>query len=907
MRKIRLLFAVLLILLLLVAVAAMAGLWQIERMLARANIHQLDYRIESVGFRQAHFEKFAFVYLNEAPQSSPAQISSQVLPVTQDSSLQLAVQEMTVHWRWDDWFSPQLTLVTVEDAHLTRRTNAGLDTAAADTSDFNLPNTWELPSVLPERITVENLTLNLPCLSSEFCTLSGTLAAHREVSTMTLNLRLSPGQALHAQHQLQLMLKYGLSDNLPDLSARLIVEDDLDINLRTQLTGAKSPLLWSGRLTGKTAPLDDVWRIALASWNIRVSDSWQKSAPQMISINSHWQLAFDPLLAWINSPSVNPWQEALTGSMALDIDLPVPVGVDAVGEFSGQLNGELEAADGALTHYEINAKVTAANIAIPDNLRAAGIALDQLSFTLQSRADEPLGLKNFNNIKNFTRLPLTLSVQGSGEVNAQLDAQLRIDLAAAAVNIESASLQANAKAITVAEGIVLDKPELKLDLHGELSPKTFSLIINEKSELQGSLHAPDFSLDINDANISSPDFVLQGNIAQGKPLLSSMEFAGNISLTAKQLLHPQVKPAPWQWRGNAVGEWEDFLLTGKLQTESVNLTHQLQRKASRAALNWQIDNIFLLAGNPFATIFTAWPELLTLSQGKANAKGNLHFDIDSSSLVSSDSQIALQDIKGIYDTTLFDGLTAELRVETQGEKLTLGSDNVKIKTINKGFVGGPFDAAGNYQAEFENLSQGRLNLQRLQGKVMDGSVSIAAQQFDLSQPKQTFVVDVKAIDLTSLLKQYPSSELSGDGRISGQIPISWSDQGISIAKGAVAAEPPGGRIHYESERVRNLANSQQSLQIVTKALEDFHYTVLASELSYDESGQLMLSLRLEGRNPAVENGRPINFNINIEEDLPALIASIQLSSQLSDKIKNRIQEGLQNRKQNKTPATNKGK
>ena len=83
--------------------------------------------------------------------------------------------------------------------------------------------------------------------------------------------------------------------------------------------------------------------------------------------------------------------------------------------------------------------------------------------------------------------------------------------------------------------------------------------------------------------------------------------------------------------------------------------------------------------------------------------------------------------------------------------------------------------------------------------------------------------------------------------------------------------------------------------------------MLACELSYDESGQLMLSLRLEGRNPAVENGLPINFNINIEEDLPALIASIQLSSQISDKIKNRIQEGLQNRKQNKTPATNKGK
>src|SRR5690606_28275567 len=154
-------------------------------------------------------------------------------------------------------------------------------------------------------------------------------------------------------------------------------------------------------------------------------------------------------------------------------------------------------------------------------------------------------------------------------------------------------------------------------------------------------------------------------------------------------------------------------------------------------------------GNPFAKTFTTWPELLTLSQGRASAKGNLHIDIGSSNLVSSDSQVTLQDIKGVYDTTLFDGLTTELRVATQGEKLSVASDQVKIKTINKGFVLGPFEAAGNYQAELENVSRGRLSLEHLHGKVMDGSVSVAAQDFDLSRPKQTFVVDVKAIDLAS--------------------------------------------------------------------------------------------------------------------------------------------------------------
>ena len=904
MRKI---WLVLMMLLAVTALLVVAGLWQIERSLARANIHQLDYRIESIGFHRAHFEKLAFVYSEEIPQLDAERISSQLahtsqqlsqssqqLPQQQASSVYLALEQVAVQWQWRRWFAPQLTLVRVKDARISRIAGASSTDVVAETSDVNLPRSWELPAFLPERIAIEKLTLNLPCAAREFCTLTGELAVHREDSTATLNMRLSPGNVLQVQQQLQLMLKYSLRENLPDLIARLVVEDDLDINLRTQLSGEKNPLLWSGTLSGQVATLDDIWRTALGEWNIHLSDKWQKSR-QTISINSNWQLAFDPILAWINSPSVNPWQEALTGSLGLDIDVPVPVGIGAAGEFSGQFEGELEAADGALTHYEISAKINAEQIAIPDELRDAGIAVDRVVAALESRAEEPLAFENFNSLKNFTRLPVTVALQSFGDFNGQLVAQLRIDLAAAAVNIERASLTTKAKTISLDQGLTLNKPELTMHAHGEISPQTFSLIINKKSELKGDFHAPEFSVDLVGASISSPDFVLQGNSVQGKPQLSSVEFAGNISLAAKQLQHPQVNPTAWQWQGNIGGGREDFLLTGTLGFDSAILKHQLQRKGARATVNWQLDNVYLLAGNPLANTFTAWPELLTLSQGKINAKGNLQFDIEAAALSASDSQIALQDLKGIYDTTLFEGLGGNFRMTTQGETLTLVSDAMNIKTIDKGFILGPFEAAAHYQTELKNLTQGKLNLQRLNGRVMDGKVSIAAREFDFSQAAQTFVVDVEAIDLASLLKQYPSSELSGDGRISGKIPVTLTAQGISIDKGAVAAEPPGGRIHYESERVRKLASSQQSLQLVTKALEDFHYSVLASELSYDESGRLMLSLKLEGRNPAVENGRPINFNINIEEDLPALIASIQLGSQISDQLKKRVQERLQNR------------
>ena len=58
-------------------------------------------------------------------------------------------------------------------------------------------------------------------------------------------------------------------------------------------------------------------------------------------------------------------------------------------------------------------------------------------------------------------------------------------------------------------------------------------------------------------------------------------------------------------------------------------------------------------------------------------------------------------------------------------------------------------------------------------------------------------------------------------------------------------------------------------KIVTEALHNFHYDLLTSDVRYDERGKLNLGLRLNGRNPALEGGRPINFSINLE-DIPAL-------------------------------------
>ncbi|WP_256431543.1 intermembrane phospholipid transport protein YdbH family protein [Stutzerimonas balearica] len=100
-------------------------------------------------------------------------------------------------------------------------------------------------------------------------------------------------------------------------------------------------------------------------------------------------------------------------------------------------------------------------------------------------------------------------------------------------------------------------------------------------------------------------------------------------------------------------------------------------------------------------------------------------------------------------------------------------------------------------------------------------------------------------------------------------------------------------LRFRSARLEALAAANPAMKLVTEALHDFHYSLLTSDVRYDETGKLQLGLRIEGRNPALEGGRPINFTISLEEDIPALLTSLQLSDRVSETIHRRVQQRLQ--------------
>ena len=64
--------------------------------------------------------------------------------------------------------------------------------------------------------------------------------------------------------------------------------------------------------------------------------------------------------------------------------------------------------------------------------------------------------------------------------------------------------------------------------------------------------------------------------------------------------------------------------------------------------------------------------------------------------------------------------------------------------------------------------------------------------------------------------------------------------------------------------------------------------MLDIKADYAADGELRLQAALQGRNPDLQEQRPVRFNINIQENIPALVKSLKLTQDIGDDIERRL-------------------
>ena len=151
------------------------------------------------------------------------------------------------------------------------------------------------------------------------------------------------------------------------------------------------------------------------------------------------------------------------------------------------------------------------------------------------------------------------------------------------------------------------------------------------------------------------------------------------------------------------------------------------------------------------------------------------------------------------------------------------------------------------------------------------------------------MASIESVSLDQLTAQLGFAAIIATGTISGQIPVSIDERGITVSSGYVTSDNSGGSIMYSpSTAMPDSADTESELGFVVSALRNFEYDSLRSSITYTPEGQLQASTRLEGISPNLDPDQPIVLNVNMENNVPQLLRSLRGTRSIEEVLERRL-------------------
>jgi len=455
-------------------------------------------------------------------------------------------------------------------------------------------------------------------------------------------------------------------------------------------------------------------------------------------------------------------------------------------------------------------------------------------------------------------------------------------------------LEAPIAPMTVA-GWTLHEGQANLIFAGSANEQSATLDFKDGTYLElAGLDAPDDAakLDKTRVNLAGTELATRHSV---QPMaLESLAVEGPVTVTSAAIQHPQLLPQSWRFNGDLEASLESLAVYGGL----------LSNAGTEADLAFS----FPFSGIPgldvdmtatgengsraLADTFAAWPEGLDISEGSVNVTLGLRFPPEG---LEAQGNIGLEGLGGVFARTAWAGLDGEVAIGLSGERLDVSTSGLAVDTVNPGIALGNIQVAGRYQSSTRALAAGSVELEKGSAEFLGGSVRIDSGAWDFSEMPLRVPLELSGIELSELMQVYPAEGLAGSGTLRGTVPLRISNRGVSIESGRVEALAPGGTLKLPADRLSSLARDNEAMALVVRAMQNFNYSVLNSTVDYHQDGTLILGLRLEGSSPDVRDGHPIVLNINLEEDIPALLTSLQLSGRVNEAVTEKVRNLMQKR------------
>lgn len=439
---------------------------------------------------------------------------------------------------------------------------------------------------------------------------------------------------------------------------------------------------------------------------------------------------------------------------------------------------------------------------------------------------------------NATLEVKTLSAPGTkvGRIEARLTSIATLEIVDEGWRLAASSLDANFEAISLSDDISITTP-LFLE----------NIVVSEVDQVlaaKSGIHAPLSQAALNDQTVALPGF-------RGEVSLQGVDLAIDLQTTG---LH----------QNGTIGAKHNFdTSTGQLAIGVAAVSFDKQKLSSRIS-PWR-DDWDLTAGTVFVDLQAAWTES------------------DSSLVFDGLTAARIENLAGHYIDTAFVGLSTSLETDyTSATGFAAKPSTITIALIEMGL---PVEnISSNYTLDLDALA---INVENLSMTAFGGVIRADPFSFHTGRNRNTLILRAESIELETLLtlKEFEAIEVSGS--IGAELPVTIEGDAITIANGVLLGEAPGGVIRY-SPGLETEAADTSSIGLVTRALSNFEYESLTSAVDFSTDGDLNLQLRLTGRNPDLDDSRPVVLNLGVESNIPQMLKSLRAARTVEEILERQL-------------------
>lgn len=247
--------------------------------------------------------------------------------------------------------------------------------------------------------------------------------------------------------------------------------------------------------------------------------------------------------------------------------------------------------------------------------------------------------------------------------------------------------------------------------------------------------------------------------------------------------------------------------------------------------------------------------------------------------------VALGRVSGVNGVVEFDDLLA---------LTTPPGQFIEIDEIDPGL------AFNDGRLQFQLKGPGEARLESAVWPFAGGRLVVEPTVWTLGAERRDITVRADAIELSQVLSAFAAKDLDVRGTVSGRFPLVLEGGSAIVDDARFAADEKGGVVQYTGSAAGQASAANESVALAFDALRDFRYTVLELGANGDLAGEMILTIRMTGRNPEVLSGAPFAFNVSLDSELARLIQSgrdLSNSDWIADAVKEQLaQENNEKRK-----------